>query len=132
MSTAQKILMAEVVVLLLPISILAVALCGITLQAAALSPLEELSVYMGLFSLLSLLGLASGWRLVLAFLIGGPQRLAGVASWHIVLASVAALIAIVGVITRLAGISGPFAPFALGAPALVPFIHLAVVRHASS
>lgn len=132
MSTTQKVLLVEVVVLLLPVTILAVALCGILLKAVALSPLEELSIYMGLLSLFSLLGLISGWWLLLAFLIGGPQRLAEVASWHIGLASVAALIAIVSVITRLAGISGPLGPFALGAPALVPFIHLAVARHASS
>lgn len=132
MSTAQKIVLAKAVVLLLPVTILAVILCGIMLQAVVLSHLEELSVYMGLLSLFCLLGLASGWRLLLAFLIGGPQRLAGVPSWHIALASIAALIANVGVITRLAGISGPFSPFALGAPALVPFIHLVVVHHASS
>jgi len=130
----QKIVLAELIVFLVPVTALAIAMCGIALFALFMGrPVAADNVYMGALSFLSLLSLASAWRLTLAFISGGADKLASVHAVHLILASVGAAIALAGLVAWAAGNIGVISPFIFGAPALVPFVHLAVVRfHARS
>jgi hypothetical protein len=129
MNANQKIVLAELIVFLVPVTALAIAMCGIALFAAIMGrPVEPKNIDMGALSFLSLLSLASAWRLTLAYLSGGVDKLASVHAVHLILTLVGAFIASAGLLAWAAGNIGVISPFFFGAPALVPFVHLAVVR----
>ena len=122
-------MLAEIIVFLVPVTALAIAMCGITLFAAIVGrPVEPKNIYIGALSFLGLLSLASAWRLTLAFLSGGADKLTSVNAMHMILATVGAAIALAGLLAWAAGNIGVISPFFFGVPALVPFVHLAVVR----
>lgn len=129
MNANQKIVLAELIVFLVPVTALAIAMCGIALFASIVGrPVAADNVYICALSFLSLLSLASAWRLTIAFLSGGADKLASVHAVHLILASVGAAIALAGLLAWAAGNIGVISPFFFGTPALVPFVHLAVVR----
>lgn len=134
MRSSQRIVLGEVIVFLAPVTVLAFFLCGLSLFAAVTArPVEARALQLSALSIVCLVGLASGWRLALAFLRGGRGRLAKVPGRHTFFAAGAAAIVLVALLAKAAGVTSIVTPFFLGAPALVPFAHLAVERfHARS
>jgi hypothetical protein len=133
---SRLLLAIEAVLLALPSS----AVCLWLLFASGLTSsfgLVTALFPMALAAALGIAGLVAGWRLLIGFLFGGPERLGVLSSAWWLIAGMGAVVATLGVAAWFCRPSSTipsycaldiFRPFAAAAPAVIPLTHVALER----